>query len=367
MTNGEEHFHNGFRYSIDYADENNIPVIEHSKPRPDFLFKYYPMNNYSVNALTYGYFYASHPLELNDCLDSSPLLLFTSKPLEFELYDKFFGFMYENNRQKLIDYWKEDCEKESRCKGYIANMYTLVTSRYGLISMTEKENHTLMWPHYTGEKGFQLKFRAAELEESIENNLKNGKGQYLGLHPINYVNELKPIDIYPFKTLYVPFAYSANVKAEDWEYEQEWRFLISNFNMGVPFSKAGLNTIPDIQGNIKNRKTYYDSDLIVEICLGRNFFTQENFEIEQITKMEFRVKPKHKTPDDINIHEEMMKFISSRMNDRVYHSGVKYEFNEKGSPFLMRTKEQIEIKLQEGGWYQLNRTANVIKYMGSTD
>lgn len=210
--NFDEYKYNGFKYSIDYSEEGNVSKIEHSKAIPEYLFKFYSMSKYSINSLSDAYLYSSHPIELNDCLDSSPFLMITSKPIDYELYDKFFGFAYENNKQELIDYWEYDCKPENLCKGYISQMYNVAFNLMGIISMTAKENNPLMWPHYTQEKGFQLKFKTSDLENSIKENIKQSNGEYLGLHPINYVKTLNPIDIHSFKTFHIPISYATMKK-----------------------------------------------------------------------------------------------------------------------------------------------------------
>jgi hypothetical protein len=44
-----------------------IPPFTVNKPTE--LYKFYRVNSYSIDAVTKGYFYASHPFELNDPFD----------------------------------------------------------------------------------------------------------------------------------------------------------------------------------------------------------------------------------------------------------------------------------------------------------
>lgn len=365
MKNIDKYAYNGYKYSIDYDVEGHKNLITHNKEKPEYLYKFYSLSKNSLSALTEGYLFASHPIELNDCLDSCPFLLFTSKPIDFELYDNIFGFAYEDeNKQELIDYWEEDCKPNNLCKGYISHMYSMAFNLMGLISMTAKENNPLMWPHYTQEKGFQLKFKTGSLEKSIQENLENGDGEYMGLYPLNYTKALNPIDIHTFKTLLVPFVYATNVKSNEWEYEQEWRFLISNHNMGVPFSKSGLNLQSDYYVDIANRYAKYDVTLVEEICLGINFFTRQEFDIEWLNKTEFKVKPKKNDGNwEYESYVKFLDYLASNLSDKLYYSGIKYELDKNQKHFIIRTKEQLEIHKQDDDSYILKRTSNVIKLM----
>ena len=149
--------HNGFKYIKDHNDVSSKgAIIEHNKKKPENLFKFYAFNNFSIDALINSYLYASHPFELNDTLDSSPFLLYTSKSIKFSFYEKFLGPSYKDKRE-LQKFYKNDANKKNLCRGYISTLWEIVSNIFGIISMTGKENNPLMWPHYTQEKGFQIK------------------------------------------------------------------------------------------------------------------------------------------------------------------------------------------------------------------
>jgi hypothetical protein len=223
----EEFEYNNFNYIKNYDPEVINGVIEHHQKKPENLFKYYSLNEFSVDALKNGYFYAAHPFELNDLLDSSIFLYYSSTKLSIEQYKHFYGDVF--NEDELKDFYTHDVQE--RCTGYIQSVYEVATNLFGIISTTEKEFNTLMWPHYTQEKGFQIKFNTAELEESIEKKILENNEQYLGFYPINYTKKLSPIDISKYDSMMLPLYYATNVKSSKWEYEKEWRFLISKNNM----------------------------------------------------------------------------------------------------------------------------------------
>lgn len=186
----ETYAYNEVNYTKDY--ESGLFTMEHNKTKPEDLFKFYALSKYSVDALIKGYFYASHPIDLNDTLDSSKFLMFASKKIDIDFYYKLIGDAL--SKEEIIDLYNKDTNNEHLCSWYISNHYDVSTNLYGIISTTSKENNILMWPHYTQEMGFQIKFNTNNLEESIKNKL-SGNEELLGLYPINYTEKILPIDI----------------------------------------------------------------------------------------------------------------------------------------------------------------------------
>ncbi len=102
-----DHQFNGFTYKSNEKD-NTLPLIQidGKKDKPVFVTKYYSLNENSINALINSYFYASHPFELNDYLDASSFLLYTTGPLDFKFYKNLFGNLLDN--EKLQELYKVD-------------------------------------------------------------------------------------------------------------------------------------------------------------------------------------------------------------------------------------------------------------------
>jgi len=358
MKNFDKYEFNGFTYIKDYDSENPAAQIGHNIEKPQFIYKFFGLTEYSLDALKNNYLYASHPIELNDILDSSPFLLFTSEPIKFERYKVFFGDVL--TKEELETFFEEDCNNEQLCKGYISQVYDVATNLFGIISTTGKENNPLMWPHYTQEKGFQIKFRTENLENNIKLKL-NENEIFLGLFPANYVDKIAPIDINDFKTFLVPLYYAATIKSDQWKYENEWRFLIGKQNMGVPYSKSGLVQRNDYFVKKENRYAYYDKELIEEICLGMNFFNAREFEIEWKNDKEIQVKIIKENNWQYENQKGLLNEILENFSDKLYLSGVKYELDENDKHFLIRTKEKIEITLIDDQNYLLRRTDQIIK------
>ncbi|MFH6767478.1 DUF2971 domain-containing protein [Gaetbulibacter aquiaggeris] len=346
----EQYEYNGYQYKREsIKNEDDKLDIVHNKDKPESVYKYYAMSKHSVDALINGYIYTSHPFELNDCLDSSIFLLGSSKPLGFKLYEKFLGEIF-NSKEELIEYYKNDNKEGGPFGlGYLSYMWPILTDKFGVISMTAEDKNNLMWPHYTQEKGIQIKFNTNSLESSIRNNMK--MGECYGVYPINYSKDLNPIDISDFQTLHVPFLYMTNVKSNSWQYEDEWRFIISKELMGVPFSKAGLDPRADIGVDVTKRQIFYDKNIVDEITLGHNFFTGQEFKIDRTLKIGFTVEP-----IDSDNHIKILAFIEQNLSDKLFLSSKKFEIDEKGSPYLKRTKERFNIENIGGKKYLLTRT-----------
>jgi hypothetical protein len=331
--------------------------IEHGKERPENVFKFFSLNEQNVNSLINSYLYAAHPHDLNDYLDSSPFFLYVTKPLDYEFYENFFGFLYKD-KNELKKFYEHDISQTQLCKEYISQYWQTSTNILGIISTTAKENNPLMWPHYTNEKGFQVKFNVEKLENSIKQ--QNKPSEYLGFYPMNYSPKLVPIDISQFDLMFIPLFYIATLKSDAWKYEDEWRFLISKPQMGVPYSKSGLVNQKDYFVKKENRFIYYDNELVEEICLGMNFFTGREFEIKWLNEKQFSVSIKDDNFNKDN-HELLLTHIAnSKLKNKLYYSGVKYELDEDEQLFLIRTKEKLEIE-QVNNEYIITRKDEIIK------
>lgn len=355
----EEHIFNGFRYFSTY-ENGKLPNIEHCKQTPEYLFKYYSFGKYSIEAFVNSNFYASHPFELNDIIDSSRFLFFTSKPIQFEVYEKL--YFLENKvfktEKEFIQFYEDDIKND--CSEYLSHLYNVTSSYYGVISLSEKEDNVLMWPHYTQERGFQVKFKTDDILESVS-DLLGSNDKFIGLFPMNYTPKIHPIDVFKFCRFDIPLIYSTNVKLDSWDYEKEWRILISKPKMGIPFEKLGFSDIKNHDFEPKKKFIKYSIDAIDSICLGFNFFSGSDFINKWISEKEIQVQPR-KERDQFDLYIKFLDFIINTFSGKVYFSGVKYETDLEGRPYITRTKERVEItKIQELK-YSIFRTEDIIKF-----
>lgn len=351
----EKYQFNNIIYFKDY--ETGEYGVEHDKIKPASVFKFYSISKYSIDALTKSYLYASHPIELNDTLDTSKFLLFASEKLDLQLYKNIIGDA--QSEQEIMNIYQEDISREHLCSWYISNHYDTSSNLYGIISCTEKENNILMWPHYTQESGFQIKFNTEKLEQSIKGNLTNNQ-TLVGFYPMNYCERLMPIDVSRFRSMIIPLIYSTNIKSRLWSYEQEWRFIVGKENMGIPYSKMGLSTNDDYVVNAENRFVYYNLDSIEEITVGHHIFNRRNFEVEWLDTQRVRIKPRNiKDNWEYESQCSFLNFIVEKFPSKFYHSGTKYENDQDGFVILVRTKERMSINKNDDGSFTLTRTDDV--------
>jgi hypothetical protein len=351
----KEYEYNGFTYKEVPTEQNERTCdIIHDIAKPESIYKFYSVSNFSVEALKLGYLYASHPYELNDTLDSSIFLIGCKQRIDYSYYKQLLGQAYRDEKD-LLEFYESENVEGYYSHGYIKFFWDLISNIFGVISLIATDKNELMWPHYTQEKGYQIKFNTGKLEASVSE--KEGHDRCHGLFPINYTEKLNPIDFSDFPNPTIPFFYATNVKSSKWEYEQEWRFLISKQQMGVPNTKAGLSTEQDYVGIQGNRRAFYDRSLVEEITLGHAFFTQKDFEIQRDEEQIITIKPlESENHWNFKNYTELLDYIHTHLSDKLFHSGRKYEFDEDGMPYLTRTKERMEIKKVGENRYELKRT-----------
>jgi hypothetical protein len=246
---------NGFTYHPPVIVNTQLKKLDisHNKPQPAYLYKYYCLKNYNVNAVINNYLYAAQPCELNDKYDCSPYLIDYSKcGLEFyqETIETTKRFLQKSTiDEKTITHYYNSSEKW-RLERHIANINRCILfSLFRVISLTSEKNNMLMWTHYANNNGFMIK---------INPSLISHENLY-GPYPINYCKAFPTVEYDSSKppAYFVP--YQSNVKSEAWSYENEWRYVYYN-----PNSQDHKNKI--------NNRLYYDKNALIEIVLGYDFF-----------------------------------------------------------------------------------------------
>ena len=217
-----------------YWLDKNIINIETVIEKPDFLVKFYPLNENAVDCLINSYFYAAHPWEVND-----PYEMFTH-PNE--------GLII--NRQE----------------------FTKICMQNGIVSMSHPINlfHPLMWAHYSNHCGYVILF---DYQTIIS--------KYHGPFPMNYMNKYltsNEIDEFRNEDLLLRMAFLATLKHDVWKYENEWRF-ISYTTLDIYKQPEYLGLNPEYLGIDKemmiDRKMKYELRGIKQILLGPKFSTEE--------------------------------------------------------------------------------------------
>ncbi len=160
--------------------QNDSPLID----IPKYLYKYYSINENSIDCLEKDYFYLSNSKDFNDPFDCNRNLIL-------------------ENQKELKNFDHVDSLNDNR--------------EIGIACFTQHELEPLLWSHYTNSyKGFCLKI-------NIELFLKS-QSQQLELKKVIYSENPEIISInHPFSDYY-----QFILKLNNWEYESEWRLIFKN-------------------------------------------------------------------------------------------------------------------------------------------
>jgi hypothetical protein len=243
----------GWGYALDNVDPMRFSVHPSFKiETPEVLYKYYRVNEYSIDSLINRYLYASHPFELNDPFDCFSYLLDFSN-ISLETYKRFFCTFTNASESYVIKLYNSNIEKLN--KYFIGQFFDFLLARIGVISLTENPEDMLMWTHYSSHTGFVLVFNVSELEELFH-----------GPFPINYVEHPETFDINIDPHLSI--LYLTNIKSKCWLYENEWRLIAERAKpMKLP-NRSDLS-------NLDERKFLYPKSTLKEIILGFDFFIHD--------------------------------------------------------------------------------------------
>lgn len=193
---------NGFTYKWD--NQKGAEIL-HSCNTPQTFYKYYALNEYSVDALVNLYIYASHPYQLNDLLDCHKDIVVVDDPSTIKILLS----PIEKNARSIYD---ENGILEFANKTF----KTIMSSKLGVLSLASSCDNEVMWAHYAQNNGFCLEFDVNEFPFKC-----------WGPFPINYLDEL-PAYKTSEKGIQIPFLVQCFVKRNVWSYENEWRMLIQS-------------------------------------------------------------------------------------------------------------------------------------------
>ena len=244
----------GWKYDWKRDGKTIIYEVTPDEPKkmPTTFFKYYALTDYSVDALTNMYVYASHPAQLNDPFDCDMKLakiedIENAKALwecEFERVEQ----MFKDDEQAFFEY-STDC------------FSALVFRKQGILSLTEKCDNMKMWALYAQNTGFCLEWDIRQFPFVTK-----------GPFPIHYVSaeEIKEVSSREFDVQTMVII-QTNVKQECWAEENEWRLLIQNPE-GFDMKTFGEHSDELNQFFDHDRKFKYPIKALKSITLGINFF-----------------------------------------------------------------------------------------------
>lgn len=241
----------GWKYGFDRTNHTFLlePNVKYEVPKT--FFKYYALTDYSIDALTNMYVYASHPAQLNDPFDCDRCLArIEDEENAKAVWEILYGTI-RNVFSSELDFYDYTTKAFS----------TLIYNKWGVFSLTEKPDSMIMWSLYAQNDGFCLEWDVSKFP------FKNS-----GPYPIHYVRNVMEASSLNYDAATLALI-QCNVKQECWKYENEWRLMIFSPE-GVGMQMFGEKAIiynksfPDAH----NRKFKYPLSSLKSITLGMNFF-----------------------------------------------------------------------------------------------
>ena len=314
---------NGLRYRTDRMGLNNT-TIEVEKDIPETIVKFYSNSENSLNAFMNDKLYLTHDSQFNDAFEASEHF-FDFTLLEKEEYDRFYKeFLPPEN------YYPYEVDKNNNfsmfrmlCKYYFAWI--------GSVSFTTINNifNSLMWSHYSTDKGFAIELGREELLNSIDNN-EFGKWFF----PINYVNDLRvinPIDA-SLGGMHGALLYLISTKSRDWKYEDEWR--LTCYPKEVRFLVPETLLTPEMEG--MERFLKYPRKCVKRVVLGHFFFNTKNIDCETYRSSNNHLR--FKILKD-SVSKDFINFIFENYNDILFmNDPYRHENN------IVRAMESIKLE-----------------------
>ncbi len=196
-------------------------------PRTLPLYRYRPLStpqelDWVCKSISESWLYWGSPLDFNDPFDCQPAFIFEGSRAERRaLARKSADFVHQNEprasrrraaRQSLVipDEWIVSTMKAST---------THELRRYGVVCLSSKNDHILMWAHYASNHsgiclGYQPSLKAIDLACAFEVHYHESRPI------INLVHSVVEQGL--FDTLLI--------KSNQWSYESEWRMLERRIN-----------------------------------------------------------------------------------------------------------------------------------------
>lgn len=286
------------RIKLELDDNDQLMIILEYNQLPSELYKYYLINDNSINSFQNEAVFISHPDNLNDTMEGN-----------LKLWD--FEELFKMMRVEGIKF--DESQEKSK---FFTEYYEKYFEYRGILCFTKSYQNNLFWPHYTNETGFCIEFNSELMTDSIKKNNSHIVSEHI--YPISY-GDLTKIDLLEHCAYKpsndgidkefnsnIPSMYTVSIKDKLWEYEDEWRIVAK--------SRVSLN-------DKSFRKLKYDVASITRIFLAENFFSKNRFESEKeqpsIVK-KFIFKKEHSDYKNILV---FIGIIFNKFNDKTYIIG----------------------------------------------
>ncbi len=191
-----------------------------------YLYRYRPINEYTIKSLIHNELYFASPVSLNDPFDSKVNVFY--EPKKEEDWLRWIENHYKEPQEKKyytqqlrdvgINKFGKDFNK------YIIDNRRSAVAHLGIVSLTSNEKHILMWSHYAdSHKGLCFGFETCigkELHLHFKEPLR-----YYPAYPVEYQLEL-PSQVNMFSEDRENLVKFLKTKHLDWQYENEYRLII---------------------------------------------------------------------------------------------------------------------------------------------
>ena len=196
--------------------QNNTLKKDAQQKPPKYLYKYFPINEYTESIFVKNEVFFTSPLQFNDPFDSRLNRVFKGSQIAKKLFIrkelKQLPSCSNEQRREILNNPMKIIEFEEN----LQKLGDDFRNQMGVFCLSAKKDNILMWSHYAQQhQGFCLEFDPKY-------------GFFQRSHPIIYDTKLPTFNILKYKGTKdekLALANSLLTKSEDWEYEQEWRVI----------------------------------------------------------------------------------------------------------------------------------------------
>lgn len=232
-------------YTSDEAEKFNSALLLKQKKIPRKLYHYRNVDNidYTINEISTGEIYLSHPEKFNDHFDSTTLI--TSSDVSEYLHKDYYKtqlanaipqnihddiFSSEDWHRKLMEYIRIDeprityeqiCQLDMMLiKDVNKDFKDVIRSGIRVASLSETNCNNPMWYHYTKDySGLCLEYDTANISEITRNII------FPVRYSDNYFDAIKLIRKKLLPRNISIYGLISACKHSDWSYEKEWRII----------------------------------------------------------------------------------------------------------------------------------------------
>ena len=248
----EDEIEKTLEFRIKYPKKINIPK---------YLYKYYSLKSISIDALKKSYLYATHPDEANDKYECGVELIDYSGVTQSLFVESLTNPIEIYSTETIKELYQSEETRWILQKALSERDRLMLSSKFGIISMTSNPLNIQMWAYYTNNKGFVAAFKQELLPKDI-----------YGPFAVRYNKDLRKID-YMDNDFLLSVLYQTSVKHKGWSHEKEWRYLTYNpqGNYHPQYNKD----------DIDSRKVQYDETAIKEIYIGHDLLDFNDIDLKR--------------------------------------------------------------------------------------